>query len=367
VLAVLAPTVGPIIGGYITTTYSWHWLFLINVAPGIFCAIAAMFLVPGGKADASELRRLDVLSLILMAIALAALEIGLKDAPQHGWLSLRVSGLLAVAVAGLAIFSYRTMGAKHPVVDLRTLRDDKNFAIGCALSFLVGIGIFGSVYLMPVFLGFVREHTAYDIGKVVFVTGVAQIVTAPLVVLLERRIDARVLCALGFFLFGIGLYMSAFQTQEADFDEMFWPQIVRGAAIMFAVIAPLRIAVTHLPPLQVPDASGLFNLMRNLGGAIGIALADTVIYGRMPAYATHIVERLKAGDVAMAREVGIPVDTFLARLGTQMDDVEQLVLKQLVEKYALTQVINEAWLLLAGITLLALFLLPFAAYKRGEY
>jgi len=367
VLAVLAPTVGPIIGGWITTTYSWHWLFLINVPPGILCALVGLMLVPGGKTDLGELRRLDILSLGLMALALAALEIGLKDAPQHSWLSLRVSGLLLFAIAGIAFFAHRTLGAKHPVVDLRTLRDDKNFAIGCVLSFLVGIAIFGSVYLMPVFLGFVREHSAFEIGKVVFVTGVAQVIAAPIVVLLERRVDARILCGAGFFALAVGLYFSAFQTGTTDFNEMFWPQVLRGAAIMFAVIAPLRIAVTHLPPLQVPDASGLFNLMRNLGGAIGIALADTVIYGRIPTYVNDIVARLKAGDIATARDLGIPLDTFLARQGTQMDEIEQMVFKHLVEKGALTHVINEAWLMLAGISLLALFLIPSAAYKRGEY
>ncbi|MBI1212038.1 MAG: DHA2 family efflux MFS transporter permease subunit [Alphaproteobacteria bacterium] len=367
VLAVLAPTVGPIVGGWITTTFSWHWLFLINVVPGFLCAVAGTMLVPADKADAGELRRLDVLSLILMAVALAALEIGLKDAPQHGWISLRVGSLLAVAAVGLALFAYRTLGAKHPVVELRTLRDDKNFAVGCALSFLLGVGIFGSVYLMPVFLGFVREHTALEIGKIVFVTGVAQIIAAPIVVALERRIDARILSAIAFLGLAVGLYLSAFQTEETDFGVMFWPQVIRGAAIMFALIAPLRIALTHLPAPQVPDASGLFNLMRNLGGAIGIALADTVIYGRIPAYVSDIAARLKAGDVTMAREVGIPVDTFLQRLHTQLDDVEQAALKHLIEKLALTHVINEAWLMLAGVSLLALVLIPFADYKRGDY
>jgi DHA2 family multidrug resistance protein len=367
VLAVLAPTVGPIIGGWITTTYSWHWLFLINVPPGILCAILGTMLVPAGKGDTGELRRLDVLSLLLMAVALAALEIGLKNAPQQGWLSLTVFGLLFLAAAGLALFAYRTLRARYPVVELRTLQNDKNFAIGCALSFLLGIGIFGSVYLMPVFLGFVREHTALEIGKIVFVTGVAQIIAAPIIVALERRFDARVLSAIAFFALGVGLYLSAFQTEATDFDAMLIPQAIRGAAIMFALIAPLRIALTHLGPSEVPDASGLFNLMRNLGGAIGIALADTVIYGRIPTYVNDIAARLKAGDVSMARDVGIPIDEFLQRLHTQLDDVEQAALKHAIEKLALTHVINEAWLMLAGLSLLALFLIPFADYKRGDY
>ena len=220
---------------------------------------------------------------------------------------------------------------------------------------------------MPVFLGFVREHTALEIGKIVFVTGVAQIIAAPIIVLLERRFDARILSGIAFFALAVGLYLSAFQIEQTDFAGMFWPQVFRGAAIMFALIAPLRIALTHLPQAQVPDASGLFNLMRNLGGAIGIALADTIIYGRIPAYVNDIAQRLKAGDVTMAREVGLPIDTFLERLHTQLDDVEQATLKHLIEKLALTHVINEAWLMLAVLSLLALIIIPFADYKRGNY
>jgi DHA2 family multidrug resistance protein len=366
VLAVLAPTVGPIIGGWITVTYSWHWLFLINVGPGILCALAAVMLVPEGKADFAELRRLDVLSLALMAIALASLEIGLKDAPDRGWLSLQASGLLGLALVSGGVFAYRTMGALHPVVELRTLRDDRNFAVGCALSFLLGVAIFGSVYLMPVFLGFVRAHSALEIGEIVFVTGVAQIIAAPVVVALERRIDARILSGVAFLVLAIGLYSSAFQTRETDFAGMLWPQVLRGAAIMFGLIAPLRIALTHLPAPAVPDASGLFNLMRNLGGAIGIALADTVIYGRMPIYVGEIAQRLKLGDVDMAKAVGIPLDIFMKRRFGPISDEEEGILKVLVQKLALTHAINEAWLMLAGVAVLALFFIPFARYQAGE-
>ena len=129
----------------------------------------------------------------------------------------------------------------------------------------------------------------------------------------------------------------------------------------------MRIALTHLAPALVPDASGLFNLMRNLGGAIGIALVDTVIYGRSPAYVNAIAARLKLGDVEMAKAVGIPLDTFLKRLNGPITDDEQMVLKHLIERLALTHVINEAWLMLAGLTMLSLFLIPYARYQVGDY
>src|SRR6201996_2922519 len=206
-----------------------------------------------------------------MAAALASLEIGLKQAPQRGWLSLQCAGLLCASIAGLALFLWRSSRSSHPVLRLVALKR-RSFALGCGLSFCLGVGLFGSVYLMPVFLAFVRGHDAFEIGTIMLVTGAAQLVTAPVAGFLESRLDPRKLSAFGFALFAIGLGVSALQSRTADFDEMFWPQIVRGIAIMFCLLPPTQLALGALTAAQVPDASGLFNLMRNLGGAIGIAL-----------------------------------------------------------------------------------------------
>jgi MFS transporter, DHA2 family, multidrug resistance protein len=145
------------------------------------------------------------------------------------------------------------------------------------LSFVLGVGLFGSVYLMPVFLAFVRGHNALEIGAIMLVTGVTQLMTAPIAVALEQRVEARLLTSLGFGLFGVGLGLSGMQTPETDFNAMFWPQVIRGLGIMFCLLPPTRLSLGHLAASRVPDASGLFNLMRNLGGAIGLAMIDTVI------------------------------------------------------------------------------------------
>ncbi len=363
VLAVLAPTVGPIVGGWITQTYSWHWLFLINVLPGLVAAIGAASLLPAEPADLRQARTLDLVSLGLMALALAALEIALKEAPDRGWGSGLVLGLLTLSLASGFVFVHRTLRMVHPVVELRTLAD-RNFAAGCLLSFVLGMGLFGSVYLMPVFLAFVRGHSALQIGEIMLVTGVAQLVTAPLAVYLERRIDARWLTAAGFLLFALGLGLSGFQTRLTDFNQMFWPQILRGVAIMFCLLPPTRLALGGLSPDRVPDASGLFNLMRNLGGAIGIALIDTVIYGRAPVLGQAIVRRLEKGDTDAALAVGIPLDAFLMRAPGPVDPATAAILKPMVEHLAMTQAINAAWLMIAAITVLALLCLPFTRPHR---
>jgi DHA2 family multidrug resistance protein len=363
VMAVLAPTVGPLVGGWITQSWSWHWLFLVNVLPGILAALVAASFLPRAAGEYTHARTIDLLALSLMALALAALEIGLKDAPKHGWVSLRVLGLLALALLAGFAFVRRSLGRSQPIVDLGAL-GERHFAIGCWLSFTLGIGLYGSVYLMPVFLAFVREHGPLDIGRIMLVTGIAQLITAPLAVELERRVDGRVLMLGGFALFAAGLGWSAFQTWETDFDEMLVPQILRGSAIMFCLLPPTRLALGQLPPERVADASGLFNLMRNLGGAIGLALIDTVIYGRAPILAEEIGQRLKRGDVSVAPLVGIPPETVATATTRTIDAATIETVRPLVERAGLVSAINEAWMMLAVITALALFALPFVAPRR---
>jgi len=359
VLAVLAPTVGPIGGGWITQSFSWHWLFLINVIPGLIAALGAVFLLPRERTDFLVARGFDPLALGLMALALAALEIGLKEAPGRGWTSPLVIGLMALSLLSVTGFVRRSLADEKPVVDLTTLRD-RNFALGCALSFVLGIGLFGSVYMMPVFLALVRGHNALQIGEIMLVTGVAQLITAPIAVALERRVDVRILTGCGFLVFGLGMGLSALQTEQTDFSQMLWPQILRGSAIMFCLLPPTRLALGSLEPACVADASGLFNLMRNLGGAIGLALIDTVVYGRAPTHASAIIAQLKAGNIDTARQVGIPVAIFQAHAHAPIDARTAAMLQPMVQRLSLVQAINDAWALVAILILCALAAIPFA-------
>jgi DHA2 family multidrug resistance protein len=358
VLAVLAPTVGPVVGGWITDTFSWPWLFLINVPTGVVAAAVASLSLPKGRVFFGHLRHLDVMSLGLGAVALAALEVAIKEAPKRGWTSSIVAGLLSLCVISAVGFLIRTLRSPTPLVDLRTFRN-RNFSVGCLLSFVLGMGLFGSVYLMPVFLSYVRGHNALQIGRIMLATGAAQLVTAPFAVALVRRVDERLLTAFGFLLFGIGLGLSSFESKATDFDEMLWPQLVRGCAIMFCILPPTQLALGQLSKTAIADASGLFNMMRNLGGAIGIAIIDTVIYTRAPEHSKTLIGRLTAGDMDAVRMLGIPPDALA--LGQSLSDPStQAVLAPLVEKVAFVEAVNDAWALVALATCAALFLVLLA-------
>jgi len=352
VAAVLAPTVGPIAGGWITQSFSWHWLFMINVAPGILAAIGVTTLL-GGPATAPRGRRaVDLLALALLAAGLTALQLGLKDAPAFGWRSARVVGYLVLFVGCTAGFVRRTLASRAPLVELRCFAD-RNFAIGAVLSFVLGFGLFGSTYLMPFFLGLVREHGPLRIGEIMLVTGAAQLLTAPAAVYLERRVAPRRLTAFGYLLFAAGLLMSARQTAETDFAAMVVPQIMRGAAIMFCLLPPTRMALGRLPAELVADGSGLFNLMRNLGGAVGLAVIDTTIFSRAATEGGRITELLRAGDLATALRIGIPKDAFLEQRGQAPDEFAVEMIRPLIEKAALVPAINAAWLLCGILTAVA--------------
>jgi DHA2 family multidrug resistance protein len=185
--------------------------------------------------------------------------------------------------------------------------------------------------------------------------------------MLESRFDPRLLSAAGFALFALGLGLSSVQSRTADFDEMFLPQVVRGVAIMFCLLPPTRLALGMLDHVKVPDASGLFNLMRNLGGAIGIALIDTVLYGRTEGHALALRDRLLAGDVSAARAIGLRVELFLHPPdGTTSAHAEAYV-RPLVEKAALAMSVNEAWAMLTSFALLALALIAFAGRFEPNY
>ncbi len=358
VAAVFAPTVGPIVGGWITETYSWHWLFRINIAPGILAALGAAVTLRGAASNTRSARTVDVAALTLLAVGLTALQIGLKDAPTDGWLAPGVAALLlgfAVCAAG---FVWRTARSAGPLVELRCFRD-RNFAIGCALSFILGVGLFGSTYLMPFFLGLVREHDALRIGEIMLVTGIAQLIAAPVAVYLEQRVGARSLTVFGFVLFAAGLLMSTNQTANTDFAEMLLPQVLRGVATMFCLLPPTRMALGRLSPELVADGSGLFNLMRNLGGAIGLALIDTTIFSRAATYGAKIVEELQAGNIETAVRIGIPRDAFIEQLGIPPDEFTEEMIRPLVERQALVEAINDAWLLIGVLTALAVTLVFF--------
>jgi len=298
-LSSFAPTLGPTIGGWITDSYSWHWLFFINLLPGAFVSVAVPMLVHVDRPNSSLLKNGDYLGMVLMALFLGCLEYTLEEGPRWNWTSdntIRTTAWIS-AVSGVA-FAWRSLTSRDPVVDLRALKS-LNFSLGCFFSFVAGIGIFGTIYLTPVFLGQVEGYSATQIGTAIFSTGLFQLCSIPFYTMLARRIDLRWLQMFGFGLFALSMWSFSPITHDWSWRELLFPQALRGFAQQFAVAPVVTLTLGGLRPERLKLASGLFNLMRNLGGAIGIAGCGTILNDRTNLHFLRLAEHLNTRNPAM--------------------------------------------------------------------
>ena len=295
----LAPTLGPTIGGWITDNYSWHWLFFINLVPGVFVSVVVPMLVRVDRPNLSLLRGADYLGMALMAVFLGCLEYTLEEGPRWDWFgddTIRATAWIS-GIAGVA-FVWRSLTYSQPVVDLRALQS-RNFALGCFFSFVTGIGIFATIYLTPLFLARVRGFSALQIGEAVFTTGLFQVCAIPFYTVLARRIDLRWLMMFGLACFAVSMWNFTPITHDWGWRELLLPQAFRGFSQQFAVAPTVTLTLGGLAPERLKLASGLFNLMRNLGGAIGIAVCGTILNDRTNLHFLRLAEHLNSGNPAM--------------------------------------------------------------------
>lgn len=302
-IASIAPTLGPVIGGGITDTLNWHWLFYINLVPGIAIAILVPLLVRIDKPDLALLKEADYLGIVLMAIGLGTLEYVLEEGTRWNWFSDATIRICAwIAGGSLVLFVIRSLTFRNPVVDLRAF-GNRNFSLGCLVSFVTGIGIFTTIYLTPLFLGYVRGFSAWQIGEAIFSTGIASLVGTPVYIVLARKFDGRWLLMFGLGCFGLAMWSYSFITHEWGAAEFLVPQVLRGFPQVFAVAPSVNLGLGALPPERLKYASGLFNMMRNLGGAVGIAISAAIINDKTNFHFQMIASHLTPVNGAMERFV----------------------------------------------------------------
>jgi DHA2 family multidrug resistance protein len=357
-VATLAPTIGPTVGGIITDWMSWHWLFFINIVPGIGITVGVLMLVDFDQPNFALLDRFDWWGLITMAGFLGSLEYVLEEGPQYEWLqdtSVAVCAAVCV-VSGIAFF-YRVLTAEEPIVDIRTFTN-RNFGIGCLISFCVGIGLYGLTYMYPRYLAEVRGYSALQIGETMFVSGITMFLTAPIVGRLMQKVDMRLIIAAGIVIFALGSWQMTFITRDYDFYELLVPQILRGIGMMFAMVPTNNIALGTLPPERVKNASGLFNLTRNLGGAVGLAVINQVLNERTDLHISRLQERVTWGNTTATETL-----TMFAQKFSGMGDASLMAMKQLsqiVHRQAVVMSYGDAFFILTvfyfGLSLMVLLL-----------
>ncbi len=357
----LAPTLGPTIGGWITDNYSWHWLFFINLAPGIFVAVVVPILVRVDRPNLSLLRGADYVGMALMAVFLGCLEYTLEEGPRWDWFgddTIRLTAWIS-GVAGIA-FLWRSLTYSQPVVDLRALKS-RNFALGCFFSFVTGIGIFATIYLTPLFLGRVRGFSALEIGLAVFSTGLFQVCAIPVYTLFARRVDLRWLMMFGLACFAVSMWNFTPITHDWGWRELLLPQAFRGFSQQFAVAPTVTLTLGGLAPERLKLASGLFNLMRNLGGAIGIAACGTILNDRTNLHFLRLAEHLNSSNPAAVQLVErVATAETVARGGDAVHGHAAAVklLWSLTLREAQTQTFADAFMVIALCFVVATLMVP---------
>ena len=334
--------------------------------PGLLVAAVVWVTIDIDKPDFSLLRGFDVTGLFLMAIFLGCLQYALEEGPRWDWLDDKTirAAVIISAVAG-SLFFWRVLSYRHPIVDLRAFRN-RNFALGSFYTFMMGIGMYGTTYLVPLFLAQLRGFSALQIGETV-VVGLAQLVLSPFAPRIARHLDLRVMLSIGITVFAVSMYLTAVLTNQTGFWELFVPQWVRGMGLMFFYMSANMIALGTLPQDKMKNAAGLYNLMRDLGGAIGLASIGTIMNARLHFHWNRLIEDINPARAGVQQFLKAQTSRFDSLVPGDPHRAAIKLLANLTQREALVLTYNDLLLLLAALFVFGLILLPLVRRPRSFF
>jgi DHA2 family multidrug resistance protein len=355
--ATFAPAIGPTIGGYLTENWGWQYIFYVNLVPGSLMVAMLWFSLETRPMQLSLLREGDWLGIATMAIGLAALQTVLEEGNKDDWFgSPFIVRLSIVAAVALSAFLVIELTVKKPLLNLRLLVR-RNFGFGILANFLLGIALYGSVFILPVYLSRVQGYNAEQIGMVLAWTGLPQLLLIPLVPRLMQRFDARLIIAVGFALFAASNFMNIYMTNDYAADQLFWPNVVRAVGQAF-VFAPLSaVATAGIEPENAGSASGLFNMMRNLGGAVGIALLQTLLTKREQFHSNVLMQSVSLLEQATQARVEKLTQYFVSHGVIDRIDASRrayVAIGKIVQKQAFILAFSDLFFLLGVALMVAL-------------
>jgi len=351
-----APAIGPTIGGYLTENYGWQTIFFVNVLPTVVMVSALYLTLERTPMQLKLLKEGDWAGIATMAIGLSALQTVLEEGNKDDWFSSPfILRLAAVAVVSLSLFIWIELTIEKPLIRLRLLAR-RNFGFGTIAMTMLGFALFGSVYILPAYLGQAQGYNAEQIGKVLAWTGLPQLVLIPLVPKLMQRFDTRYIAFTGLMIFAYSCFMNTAMSLDYAGDQLWIPNIVRAIG-QAMVLTPLTSVTTgDIAPQDAAAASGISNMLRNLGGAIGTAVLATVITKREQFHSNIIGQSVTLGREEVRNRIAQMTDFFMAHGVPDPAAAHQqaiIALGNSVKRQALVMGFSDTFAVIAGVLVLA--------------
>lgn len=309
----VGPVIGPTLGGYLTDTWGWRWIFFINIPFGALAIVMCSYFLPPDKKDARKIGPIDFAGIVMLILSLGSIQTVLEEGNQEDWFSSRLIVVLSIVGAlSLVGFIWRELSTKHPAVDLKVLKY-RSLSAGSLLSMLVGMGLYGAMFAIPVFLQSLLNYTAMQTGFVMAPGALASALMMPVLGQLANRVDPRILISIG----AVGTSFVMFQLSninpQTSADQFFWPLIFRGVFMVF-LFMPLNLATLGpLPKEVIASATGFYNLMRQLGGSVGVALLTTFLAQRENVHRSRLVENITVYNPAAQNTLNNLTSLFQSR------------------------------------------------------
>jgi DHA2 family multidrug resistance protein len=309
-----APAIGPTIGGYLTENYGWQYIFYINIVPGLIMVGTLWPTLPKSAMRLGLLREGDWVGMATMGLGLATLQTALEEGNKDDWFgSPFIVRLTIISAVSLTLFVWIELTSKQPLLDLRLLAR-RNFGLGSTTAFILGMALYGSTFLMPLYLSQTQGYNAEQVGMVWAWTGLPQLILIPLTPRLMGRIDARLLVVIGFGLFAASCFMNTAISPDYAGPQLFLPNVVRAIGQALVMTPLTSLSTAGIERASAASASAIFNMARNLGGAIGIAMLQTLLTKREQFHSSVLTARVSLTELATQSRIAALQSRFM-RMG----------------------------------------------------
>ena len=355
ITAVFAPAIGPTIGGWLTENYGWQYIFYLNLIPGLVLISAVWYGINPQPLQLNLLKKGDWWGIITMAIGLGSLQVVLEEGNRKDWFgSPLIVRLTVIAVIFLTIFFVIEFTRSQPFINLRLL-GRRNFGLASIVNVSLGVGLYGSVYILPLYLAQIQGYNALQIGEVIAWLGMPQLLIVPLVPKLMQRFDTRLLIAVGVSLFAVSCFMNSALTHDTGIDQLRWSLLVRALGQPLIFVPLSSIATADIEKEQAGSASGLFNMMRNLGGSMGIAVVGTLVTRREQFHSNRLGDAVSLYNPETQQRIEQMTQAFVSR-GADLSTAQNqaiAAISNVVRREAYVMAINDCFYFIAWALLLS--------------